>query len=60
MSKDVGTKKAEYQALYALMGTESKKAAKLERKVALLHEGYRTRSVALSKKLKTLHDKVSG
>jgi hypothetical protein len=54
--KDVGSKKAEYQALYALMGTEAKKASKLERKVALLHEGYRTRSVALSKKLKTLHD----
>jgi septation ring formation regulator EzrA len=42
------------------MGTESKKASKLERKVALLHEGYRTRSVALSKKLKTLHDELVG
>ena len=32
------------------------KASKLERKVALLHEGYRMRGTALSKKLRSLHD----
>ena len=53
---DVGSKKVEYEALYALMGAEAKKASKLERKVALLHEGYRMRGTALSKKLRSLHD----
>ena len=38
------------------MGAEAKKASKLERKVALLHEGYRMRGTALSKKLRSLHD----
>lgn len=57
-SKDVNSKKAEYEALFSRMETESKKCSKLERKVALLTEGYRKRSEGLYKKLSSLHEEL--